>query len=266
MHTEQGPIAVTEFALSDYVGERDGHEASVGSVMIWKPASEVVEDLRDKTWINIIFGTVGFVLIELALFWGIRLALRQLERTVDDRTHEIQVLNAQLEEIAHKDMLTGLYSRRFFMERLEQELNRTRRLKLPSALLMLDVDHFKKVNDTWGHQAGDAVLSALGKVIHDSCRNYDIAGRYGGEEFCILLPGVNVDDAMQKAEKLRDSVQKEVIIPGSDGESASISIGVAPYLESMSIEEWLKAADDALYNAKRTGRNKVVQAVFYQAG
>ncbi len=260
LHTEQGPIAVTEFALRDYIGERDGHEVSVGRIMIWKPATEIVQDLRDKTWLNIIYAAVGFVLIELALFWGIRLALRQLEQTVDDRTHEIQVLYAQMEEIAHKDSLTGVYVRRFFMERLEEELNRTRRLKLPSALLMLDVDHFKKVNDTWGHQAGDAVLSALGKTIRDSCRNYDIAGRYGGEEFCILLPNVSADDAMQKAEKLRKSVQDEVMIPDSGGRTATISVGVAPYAENMSTEEWLKAADNALYKAKNTGRNKVAQA------
>lgn len=261
-HTTQGIFAVTEFALNDYIGERDRHESSVGRVMIWKPAEAALADLHEKTWVNIFYAIAGFVLIEIALFLGIRLALRQLENSVDKRTREIQVLNQQLEEMAHTDMLTGLYSRRYFMERLEQELNRTRRLQQPIALLILDVDHFKQVNDTWGHQAGDRVLVGLGQMMRASCRNYDVPGRYGGEEFCLLLPGADTANAMRIAEKLREQIVSRVEIPDSDGKTITVSIGVAVYREGQRNEDWLKAADQALYKAKRAGRNRCVHADF----
>ncbi|MBU2965783.1 diguanylate cyclase [Amphritea sp. 2_MG-2023] len=260
--TPNGPIALTEFALTDYIGERDKLETSVGRIMIWKSAEGIVDDLNHKTWVNIIYAIVGFLLIEFALFLGLRLALRQLEQRVDERTHEIKVLNKQLEEIAHQDMLTGVYSRRYFMTRLQQEINRTHRLEQSITLLMLDVDHFKKVNDTWGHLAGDQVLSDLGKVMMESCRSYDVAGRYGGEEFCLLLPGVDGATGLQIAEKLRKRVELQITIPGSDGVTVTISIGVALYIKGQRTEEWLKTVDQAMYKAKRNGRNQCVLASY----
>ncbi|MDO6595204.1 diguanylate cyclase [Neptuniibacter sp. 1_MG-2023] len=260
VNTASGPVALTEFALSDYVGERDGSETPVGRIMIWKSASDVIQELNHNTWINIIYGVVGFLIIELALFLGIRLALGQLKQTVDERTQEIQVLNRQLEEIAHQDMLTGVSSRRYFMMRFQQELNRNQRSKQPMTLLMVDVDHFKRVNDTWGHQVGDQVLSDLGHLMIENSRNYDVVGRYGGEEFCLLLPGVDAVTGLQMAEKLRERVERQIIIPSSDGIHVTISIGVALYAEGQSAEEWINAADQALYKAKDSGRNRCLLA------
>lgn len=255
-----GAVALTEFALSDYIGERDGSETPVGRVMVWKSADNVVEELNHNTWINIVYAVFGFFIIELALFLGIRLALSQLEQTVSERTQEIRVLNRQLEEIAHQDMLTGVYSRRYFMQRLRQELNRSQRSNQFITLLMVDVDHFKRVNDTWGHQTGDYVLAELGQLMMDSCRNYDVVGRYGGEEFCLLLPGVDAVTGLQMAEKLRERVEREILIPGSEGMHVTISIGVALYVEGQSAEEWINAADQALYKAKDSGRNRCLLA------
>ncbi len=255
-----GPVALTEFALSDYVGERDGSETPVGRILIWKSASDVVQELNHNTWINIIYGIIGFLIIELALFLGIRLVLGQLKQTVDERTQEIQVLNRQLEEIAHQDMLTGVSSRHYFMMRFQQELNRNQRSKQPMTLLMMDVDYFKRVNDTWGHQVGDQVLSDLGHLMVENSRNYDVVGRYGGEEFCLLLPGVDAVTGLQMAEKLRERVERQIIIPGSDGIHVTISIGVALYAKGQSAEELINAADQALYKAKRGGRNRCLLA------
>ncbi|KXJ51051.1 MAG: hypothetical protein AXW15_12045 [Neptuniibacter sp. Phe_28] len=259
LNLPNGPVALTEFALSDYIGERDGSETPVGRIMIWKSAADVVEELNHNTWINIVFAIIGFLIIELALFFGIRLALSQLEETVGERTQEIRVLNRQLEEIAHQDMLTGVYSRRYFMQRLRQELNRSQRSKHPITLLMVDVDHFKRVNDTWGHQTGDHVLTELGKLMMKNCRGYDVIGRYGGEEFCLLLPGVDAVTGLQMAEKLRERVERQITIPG-DGIHVTISIGVALYAEGQSAEEWINAADQALYKAKGSGRNRCLLA------
>ena len=101
---------------------------------------------------------------------------------------DLVVKNRMLSEVSSRDALTGLYNRWFVIEKIDSEMNRALRHGSPMSLLMLDIDHFKRVNDTWGHGAGDQVLKAIGKLLRDSCRVYDVPGRYGGEEFCIVLP------------------------------------------------------------------------------
>ena len=101
---------------------------------------------------------------------------------------DLVVKNRTLSEVSSRDSLTGLYNRWFVIEKIDSEMNRALRHGSPMSLLMLDIDHFKRVNDTWGHGAGDQVLQAIGKLLRDSCRVYDVPGRYGGEEFCIVLP------------------------------------------------------------------------------
>ncbi len=161
--------------------------------------------------------------------------------------------------LAQTDMLTGLASRRHFMSLAEQELLRSRRYGRLLSLLMLDIDHFKNINDTYGHQTGDLVLKRLGAVLLDALRKIDFAGRIGGEEFVIILPETNAKDALVVAERIRKIVE-ETAIPLEYGLPLHIalSIGVTTLMDNSSnIDTLLGQADKALYEAKHTGRNRV---------
>ncbi len=258
LETASGAMAVTEFGLPDYVGLRDGQDTPVGRIMIWRSAESLLQGLRQDTWINILYALAGFVLLELALYTGIRLALRGLEVQVKQRTGEIRALNEQLTEIAHRDFLTGVYSRRYFMDRLQQEFNRAQREHHPLTLLMLDIDHFKQINDQWGHPSGDSVLSALGALLLKHSRTYDVVGRYGGEEFCILLPGVSAHEGYRIAETLRTLIEDNIRLPDETDTPVTVSIGVAPFAEGDNPAGWFNSVDQALYQAKHGGRNQTV--------
>jgi diguanylate cyclase (GGDEF)-like protein len=157
------------------------------------------------------------------------------------------------ERLATRDSLTGLANRRLFDESLQREVARAQRLSTPVSLLVLDVDHFKQVNDTYGHQTGDAVLCEVADALVSNTKNYDVAARYGGDEFVVLLPGCSRDDAMAVAERVRNGIARAV------GEApVTISAGVASVPDNANDSERLMAAADAaLYDAKRTGRDKV---------
>ncbi|MGN0030740.1 MAG: diguanylate cyclase [Candidatus Gastranaerophilaceae bacterium] len=163
------------------------------------------------------------------------------------------------------DALTGFYNRRQLEERIKQEVSNAKRQKAPLCGIMTDVDFFKNVNDTYGHAVGDLVLKTIAKVIRSQLREYDIAGRYGGEEFSILLPFTSIDEAQMVAERLRQSIEEKVIdISKVNSESdikeinVTISLGIYEMREDDNDEDLLKKADKALYQAKNTGRNKVV--------
>jgi diguanylate cyclase (GGDEF)-like protein len=157
------------------------------------------------------------------------------------------------ERLATRDSLTGLANRRLFDESLQREVARAQRLSAPLSLLVLDVDHFKQVNDTYGHQTGDALLREVADALVANTKNYDVAARYGGDEFVVLLPGCSRDDAMRVAERVRKGIARAV------GEApVTISAGVATVPDNANdAERLLAAADGALYEAKRTGRDKV---------
>ncbi len=169
----------------------------------------------------------------------------------------------KLEEDLHKisitDKLTKLYNRRFFDERLEIELDRCARYKHQLSLLMLDIDHFKNINDIYGHQNGDAFLSKIGNVINSNLRTSDTASRYGGEEFSIIMPDIGKDEAIQVAERIRKLVKENVFRPKDDTLiNTTVSIGVAEYQSNETPSALLARADKALYRAKKQGRNRVV--------
>ena len=164
-----------------------------------------------------------------------------------------------LRELATTDGLTGLFNRRHFMELAEAEIHRAKRYGQPMAAIMFDVDHFKRVNDTYGHDAGDEVLRALSALGVKLFREVDVLGRLGGEEFGVFLPQTSMEDAMLVAERMRAGVEAAVIASAEGDLSITISIGLAalePDVEG--IEALLKHCDLALYTAKNTGRNKVV--------
>lgn len=157
------------------------------------------------------------------------------------------------------DSLTGLFNRRYMEESLEREFSRAARKKSQVAMLMVDIDHFKRFNDTYGHQAGDALLRALGDLFKRYTRGQDIACRFGGEEFALVLTEANLNGALQRAEILRQQVKELSVEYGGQLLSAiSVSIGVAVYPEhGASMIEVMRAADQALYRAKREGRDRV---------
>lgn len=165
----------------------------------------------------------------------------------------------QLELLAVTDALTGLPNRRHLMRRIEEEVARSRRFSQPLSVLMMDVDHFKKVNDTWGHAMGDAVLRNMGAFLKKSIRETDVAARYGGEEFTVLLPNTPLEGAFIAAENLRKGF--EALVHEHDGESIqrTISLGASCLSadDPRDQEALLKAADEALYRAKEGGRNRV---------
>jgi diguanylate cyclase (GGDEF)-like protein len=171
-------------------------------------------------------------------------------------------LRERLRDEAIRDPLTGLYNRRHTQEALERELRRAARTQEPVALMMIDVDHFKKFNDNFGHQAGDHVLSELGKLLNANTRGSDLVSRMGGEELLIVLPGAHEPDAHAKAEQLRAAVAKlSLINEGRSLGKITISVGVAMYPRHGETQEALmRAADTALYRAKGAGRDRVVIA------
>lgn len=173
---------------------------------------------------------------------------------------ELKKLEADLAEQARNDYLTGLPNRRFFIERAAVELYRANRHRQPLSVMMLDIDYFKKVNDTYGHQAGDEVLKSLAHIILATCRQFDIVGRLGGEEFAVLMPATSLEQAVEVAERIRLAVEHHAVALPQGGLPIkfTVSIGVSRLmLETDNIDLILHSADDALYSAKNSGRNKV---------
>jgi diguanylate cyclase (GGDEF)-like protein len=174
---------------------------------------------------------------------------------------ELEKAKESLRQLSITDGLTGLFNHRYFKEHLDQELNRARRHNLHVSLAMADIDHFKKYNDTYGHPAGDALLSAVGHLFKDNIRKNDLAARYGGEEFSLVLVETNKHAAGIVAEKIKKLVDEHAFlnVNGDGGHHITISMGVATFPEDAATsDELIKAADNRLYRAKEGGRNRVV--------
>lgn len=180
----------------------------------------------------------------------------QYHDELDESFHENLVSNAL------RDPLTKLFNKRYFLDRLDSELKFARRHNTPLALLMLDLDEFKKINDTQGHLAGDAVLCTLASVLHKAVRNEDVVARFGGEELAIILRAIPIEQAIGLAERLRKLVEQTVIHHSNKELRATVSIGVAgfPTTKADTVEQLMEAADKALYRAKHEGRNCVAKA------
>jgi diguanylate cyclase (GGDEF)-like protein/PAS domain S-box-containing protein len=167
-------------------------------------------------------------------------------------------LEERLRELATSDSLTGLANRRHFLELARQELIRAERYRRDVSLLVMDIDHFKRVNDTFGHEMGDRVLKAVADVSRESLRNIDILARIGGEEFAGLLPHTGLEQAASVAERVRLAVANNAVLTGRGTVHVTISIGVSEAAgSSLDLDSFLRCADEALYAAKRAGRNRV---------
>ena len=167
-----------------------------------------------------------------------------------------------LREQSIRDPLTGLFNRRYLEETLEREFHRAMRLQRPVGVIMLDLDHFKRFNDTYGHEAGDILLRTLGNFLKQHLRGGDIACRYGGEEFALILPEVSLENVRLRAEELREGTKHlNVEYNGKVLAALSMSLGIAMFPEhGATSQRVLNAADGALYEAKRKGRDRIIIA------
>lgn len=164
---------------------------------------------------------------------------------------------ARLEPLATSDQLTGLFNRHYFTSELVKQINIWRRYQRPLAILILDIDFFKKVNDTYGHLAGDYVLQTIAQICQNAVRDIDTVARIGGEEFAILLPSTAINGAMRTAERIRRETEAFSFKYEEKRFRVTVSLGVAELTdESWDITEFMKAADDMLYKAKNSGRNR----------
>ncbi len=187
-----------------------------------------------------------------------------LELTVRNASKEIDRLRATVAKVRREseiDPLTQVANRKFLDQALEEAVDWAERTGDPLSLIMTDLDHFKRFNDTYGHQAGDDLLRLVARVLRGAVRDHDIVARYGGEEFCLVLPQANLSVAAGIAARLRSNVANRQIVRRKSGDKLggiTLSLGVAAHIPSRSVDDLVQEADSALYAAKRAGRNRVV--------
>ncbi len=180
-------------------------------------------------------------------------------KRIVDLQKELVATNKRLELLSITDGLTRLYNHRYLQDELARAFDESKRYQRPLSLAMIDIDFFKKINDTHGHATGDEVLKAVSKLMSDSVRSTDLVARYGGEEFAVMMPETALDDALVFAEKIRSLLEAESISTQAGPLSVTVSIGVTsvPHSRVHSPKEMVISADRALYRAKKSGRNRV---------
>ncbi len=186
----------------------------------------------------------------------IAIQINDVSETARNRIH-LRETNQHLSEISRKDGLTGLFNRAYWEQSLKEEFAQLKVIEGASSLVIFDIDHFKKVNDTYGHHTGDEVIRRTSSLLRKTARSSDICGRFGGEEFTVLLPHTNQEQANYFAERLRKRIEQEIVKVEEFLINYTISIGVCEYKSYFeSHTQWLKSADAALYRAKESGRNQ----------
>jgi diguanylate cyclase (GGDEF)-like protein len=245
--------------------EADGNDAwgsKVASLRI-NIIPQLWETPRFRSLTGILLLTLSFALYMLRVRHLLKRS-RKLEDQVNQSRGELQLAKKVAEDAqralkaqAMKDSLTELWNRRVIFEMLEKEVSRAQRDQLPIAVVMIDLDHFKNVNDTYGHLTGDVVLQEASRRIAELMRPYDFAGRYGGEEFLIVLPGCSAMNGVQRAEDFRRAIAETPVATAVGTLTVTCSLGVASHDGIMQAEDLIHLADEAMYRAKRLGRNCV---------
>ncbi|WP_431028488.1 sensor domain-containing diguanylate cyclase [Lysinibacillus sp. LZ02] len=184
--------------------------------------------------------------------------LEQIYKEIEQKQAELIAINSGLIEISYTDKLTGIKNRRFFQEKLEEHIDLYRKGGKSFSLFILDIDYFKKVNDTYGHQIGDVVLVKLAKILSNHVRSEDVAARFGGEEFTIILPNTNAIEAKHIAEKLNHVVEQA---EWEETGGLTVSIGIATFTDQDTEASIILNADQALYASKKNGRNRATHFV-----
>lgn len=238
--------------------DQDGTRRAILSK--WQ-AKEVVYLTREAFDRLVEGGALAAVSILLVLSTWLYFQGRKLKtsnRELERRMIEITDLQVRLSEQAIRDPLTGLHNRRYLDETSPRELSRAKREGHPLAIVMLDLDHFKRVNDTYGHAAGDEVLKGVSAILCDGARKSDIVCRYGGEEFLVALPNMSVQQAMDRAEQWREKLQSTTFQHGDFSIAVTFSAGIAAYpVDGTDMDTLVFNADQALYSAKNAGRNRI---------
>ncbi len=191
--------------------------------------------------------------------WAVNGCPNEIECTLKEEITLLRERCHKLEELSFIDALTGLYNFRYMQRSLEMEMERTRRTKLPTGLIMIDLDHFKNVNTLYGHECGNAVLAHFGKILQESIRVIDVPCRYGGEEFSLILPGASLMQSVRIAERLQESIRSKPITFDSKTLRITASFGVAVfrYTDESTVGAFLNRADRLLYEAKNSGRDRI---------
>lgn len=230
----------------------------------WSIAEKIDSPLFFIDGNGISLSTLAGALLLIAIVYAVYNSVREDQLRQDALEMEKMELMRESKQMRHQaehDGLTGLWNHRIVVERLREEMNRSLREETPLSVVLIDVDHFKKVNDSFGHLAGDLVLKEISEIFARSLRSYDCVGRYGGEEFLLILPNCGIESALIRAEQLRVAVQSASIMDGETMLQVTASFGVAsafPY--DYEAEAVIRAVDTALYRAKSSGRNCVIQA------
>jgi len=268
VETEEKNVRYARLEPGDYRFQTMAVDAASGAV---SPLEDISFRIAPRWWQNHLLqlGLGLLVLLASALLWRWRVRLlvgqtHQLELAVQRRTEDLErekseLLRAreQMRHYAEHDDLTGLWNHRIIIQRLRQEVGRAGREGGPLSVMLVDLDHFKYVNDNFGHPAGDLVLREIAAILQRSVRSYDWVGRYGGEEFLLILPGSGLTSARRRAEQFRMAVEAAHIPNGDTDIPVTASFGVASGYAS-DYETLIQAADVALYRAKANGRNCVV--------
>lgn len=220
-------------------------------------------------WLAHFIGAVGFTVLSYGVVraflttraFSMVYNQEEMMAQLADMTEQLRIANANLETLAATDPLTGLNNRRNFIAQGEAEFSRAARAGKPLTVLLMDIDHFKQINDGFGHAAGDVVLVDFANRVSGELRPSDHVGRWGGEEFIVLLPETPAAEALAIAERIRSTVQSAVTTAGAASISYAVSIGLAVFpADGRDLEEIVEAADKRLYQAKENGRNRVVAA------
>ena len=201
----------------------------------------------------LLYSAIGIVLILAFVF-----ILSNLYRQKVKTAAALAVANGKLEELSRTDPLTKLWNRRYMHEIVELERVRIKRAFEPFSFILMDIDHFKNVNDTYGHECGDYVLSTIAVILRSAVRKQDVVGRWGGEEFLLFLPATSLKGALTIAESIRKKIADYPFNYSSTNIAITATLGVSEYEETVSVEACIKLADDALYEGKEGGRNRVV--------
>lgn len=207
-------------------------------------------------WVELEIGREAYRQFAEGVRWGV--INKETSMQLEIRNRELDELNQQLSTIAIHDKLTGLYNRHFIVEQLEMQHDLYLRYGTACSLVLLDLDYFKQVNDVYGHTGGDATLVAFSKCVENELRNGDIFARYGGEEFLLVLPTIDLDAALQLANRIRLKIASTPMLLQPKPLSVTASFGVAQLRIDETVGDWLDRADKALYRAKENGRNCVM--------